>query len=82
MSKRVFWPLVLIIMGLIFIASNLGFFPVIFWRLWPLMLILIGLGGLVTSDKEEWMMKSSSIKKPATKKKTAKKKSTKTKSKK
>jgi len=54
MPKRVFWPLSLVIMGLIFLASNLGLLPKKFWDLWPLILIVVGLGGLVTSDKEEW----------------------------
>ncbi|MEN8253474.1 MAG: DUF5668 domain-containing protein [Patescibacteria group bacterium] len=54
MPKRVFWPLALVIMGLIFLASNVGLLPKKFWDLWPLILIVVGLGGLVTSDKEEW----------------------------
>jgi len=54
MPKRVFWPLALVIMGLIFLASNVGLLPRRFWDLWPLVLIVVGLGGLVTSDKEEW----------------------------
>lgn len=55
MPKRVFWPLTLIIMGLIFLASNLQLLPSSFWNLWPLILIVVGLGGLLTSDREEWM---------------------------
>lgn len=54
MPKRVFWPAALVTMGLIFLASNLGLLPREFWNLWPIILIVVGLGGLLTSDKEEW----------------------------
>ncbi len=54
MPKRVFWPIALVIMGLIFLASNLGMLPREFWNLWPLILIVVGLGGLLTSDREDW----------------------------
>ncbi len=60
MPKRVFWPLTLIIMGLIFLASNLQLLPSSFWNLWPLILIVVGLGGLLTSDREEWMVDTKS----------------------
>lgn len=56
MSKQVFWPLSLVIMGLIFIASNLGLLPREFWNLWPLLLVIVGLGGLLTADRLEWMV--------------------------
>ena len=55
MPKRVFWPLTLVLMGLIFLASNLGYLPAEFWNLWPLILIIVGLGGLLTADREEWL---------------------------
>jgi uncharacterized BrkB/YihY/UPF0761 family membrane protein len=90
MPKRIFWPVTLIVMGLVFMASSLGYFPEQFWKLWPLILVVVGLGGLLTSDREEWYVQiknSSSPKKKAapvkkaaakTSKKTAvKKKSTK-----
>jgi hypothetical protein len=54
MPKRVFWPAAMVVMGLIFIASNLGLLPRFFWNLWPVILIIVGLGGLLISDKEEW----------------------------
>jgi hypothetical protein len=54
MPKRVFWPATLVVMGLVFLASNLGLLPREFWNLWPVILIIVGLGGLLTSDKEEW----------------------------
>ena len=56
MSKQVFWPLTLVIMGLIFIASNLGLLPRDFWNLWPLILVIVGLGGLATADRVEWLV--------------------------
>jgi hypothetical protein len=56
MPKQVFWPLTLVIMGLVFIASNLGLLPREFWNLWPLILVVVGLGGLLTSDRTEWMV--------------------------
>jgi len=70
MPKRTFWPITLVIMGLIFMASNLGYLPRAFWNLWPLILVIVGLGGLITSDREEWMItpKKSSTKKSSSKK--------------
>jgi len=77
MPKRVFWPAALIVMGLVFLASNLSLLPREFWNLWPLMLIIIGLGGLLTSDREDWMedqKTSAKVTKPRSKpKKTSKK---------
>lgn len=69
MPKRTFWPVTLIVMGLIFMASNLGYLPQDFWSLWPLILVVVGLGGLITSDREEWMSVVKKVKKPASKKK-------------
>lgn len=57
MPKRVFWPVALVVVGIIFLASNVGMLPRTFWNLWPLILIIVGLGGLLISDKEEWMEK-------------------------
>lgn len=54
MPKRVFWPVAMVTMGLIFLASNLGLLPRQFWNLWPVILIIVGLGGLLTSDNEDW----------------------------
>lgn len=54
MPKRVFWPAALVIMGLIYLASNMGLLPPQFWNFWPLMLIIVGLGGLLISDREDW----------------------------
>jgi hypothetical protein len=76
MPKRVFWPLTMVVMGLIFLASNLGMLPREFWNLWPLILIVVGLGGLLTSDREQWLVEtqpkrpsSAKTKRPARKKK-------------
>ena len=32
MPKKVFWPVTLVIMGLIFMASNMGYLPKAFWN--------------------------------------------------
>lgn len=76
MPKRVFWPASLVVMGLIFLASNLGLLPREFWNLWPIILIVVGLGGLLTSDSEEWDS-ATSTKKPSKKRSTRKKTSSK-----
>jgi hypothetical protein len=55
MPKKVFWPASLVVMGLVFMASNMGYLPVKFFNLWPIILVVVGLGGLVTSDRDEWM---------------------------
>lgn len=76
MPKRVFWPAALVVMGLVFLASNMGYLPPEFWNFWPLLLIIVGLGGLLTSDREEWMVEPGAKKSkstPAKKAKTVKK---------
>lgn len=70
MPKKVFWPLTLVVMGLIFLASNMRLLPSSFWNLWPVILIVVGLGGLVTSDQDDWQPRSHAPKamaKPASK---------------
>ncbi len=74
MPKRVFWPATLVIMGLIFMASNIGLLSLTFWNLWPIILVIVGLGGLLTSDREEWLVEPKKKKSPTKKKKTARKK--------
>jgi len=82
MPKRIFWPAVAVVKGLIFLASNLGMLPQSLWNLWPLILIIVGLGGLLTSDNDEWyVLPKKAVKKTAKsarraskKKKVAKKK--------
>lgn len=78
MPKKIFWPLALAIMGLVLLASNLGILPRDFWNLWPIILIVVGLGGLITSDRDEWLIEKTKAVK--TKKATTKttKKATKT----
>ena len=63
MPKRVFWPIALVILGIILLASNVGMMPKTLWNLWPLLFIIIGLGGLLISDKEEWDIEKSAPKK-------------------
>ena len=80
MPKRVFWPAALIILGIVLLTANLGFMPREFWNLWPLLFIIVGLGGLLTSDREEWMYEEKKASKPrakTAKKSSAKKKTTK-----
>lgn len=60
MPKKIFWPLTLVIMGLIILAAFLGLLPSEFTSFWPLMLIVVGLGGLLTADRDEWMVDQSS----------------------
>ena len=74
MPKKVFWPVTLVIMGFIFLASNLGYLPREFWNLWPIILIVVGLGGLLTSDSDEWDVAKKKSKKKVIKKTTVKKK--------
>ena len=74
MPKKVFWPATLAVMGFILLSSNLGLLPATFWNLWPIILIVVGLGGLITADKETWIV--------AGKPKKAKRKSSRTTSKK
>ncbi len=81
MPKKLFWPLTLVVMGLILLASNMGLLPAIFWNFWPLMLIIVGLAGILISDRDDWnkpkktvKKKKSSSKKSSKKRKTSKKK--------
>jgi hypothetical protein len=82
MPKKIFWPATLIVMGLIILAAILDLLPSEFMNFWPLMLIIVGLGGLLTADRDEWMSDSSKKSKAAPKsnaksvKKTAKSTST------
>lgn len=83
MPKRVFWPLTLLVMGVIIFSTYLGILPSQLTPFWPLVLITVALGGLFLSDREDWVLdepvttekKKRTAKKPAQKaaKKTAKK---------
>lgn len=59
MPKKVFWPASLVVMGLVFMAAILDLLPREFLSFWPLLLIIVGLGGLLTSDRDEWMVPTS-----------------------
>jgi len=69
MPKKVFWPISLVIMGFVFLASNMGYLPTRFW-------IVVGLGGLLTSDRDEWLDEPKKVakKSPSRKQKTTRKK--------
>lgn len=69
MKKAYFWPVAMIVMGLIFLANQVGLLPRDYWNLWPIILIVVGLGGLLTADRDEWMHDS-----PAASKSKARKK--------
>ncbi len=45
-SKGVFWPLMAIGAGVLFLLQNLGLLPPDTWRYWPIILVVIGLMGL------------------------------------
>lgn len=62
MSKQIFWPSAMIVMGFIILASNLGLLPIALWSLWPIILIVVGLGGLLTSDRAEWLSQTGKTK--------------------
>ena len=55
MKKAYFWPVAMIVMGLVILAQNLGMLPLAFMNFWPLILIVVGLGGLLTADRDEWL---------------------------
>lgn len=50
-NRSLFWPLTLIILGLVFLAYNLGMLSQDVWstliNLWPMLLVLIGLDGIL-----------------------------------
>lgn len=56
MPKQVFWPAAIVTLGLIYLASAMGYLPAEYHFLWPIIMIVVGLGGLVTSDREEWLV--------------------------
>lgn len=79
MPKRMFWPIAMLVIGSILIATRLELLPVEFVNLWPIVLIVVGLGGLLISDKEEWDGQPKSTIKKATKKSAKRKVAKKTK---
>ena len=54
MKKAYFWPVAMIVMGLVILAQNLGMLSAGFGNFWPLVLVVVGLGGVLTADREEW----------------------------
>lgn len=79
MPKRMFWPVAMLVIGAILIATKLGLLPAQLWNLWPIVLIVVGLGGLLISDTEEWDTADKPKAKNTTKRKTTKKKTTRSK---
>lgn len=49
-KRKIFWPLLIIIVGLYLLADNLGLLPAEYlnniWRFWPVVLIALGLSML------------------------------------
>jgi hypothetical protein len=63
-SNRVFWAIILVALGFLFLASNLGLMSLNVWSLfWPVFLILLGVWFLFgsTRGKSELVMESGSI---------------------
>ncbi len=83
MPKKVFWPAAMLVMGIIFFGTNTGVFASEFANLWAIVLIIAGLGGLLLSDREGWLVnpvkptKKATAKPTKKAKKPAKKKTTK-----
>jgi hypothetical protein len=44
--------------GTHFHGFQYGYLPQAFWNLWPLILVIVGLGGLITADREEWLVEN------------------------
>jgi len=55
MSKAYFWPATLVVMGLVILASRLGMLSDEFTDLWPVIMLVVGLGGLLTADRSNWL---------------------------
>lgn len=66
MPKLVFWPAAILTLGLIYLASAMGYLPAEFHFFWPIVMIVVGLGGLLTSDRMEWMADPSKKKQTVT----------------
>ena len=63
-SSRVFWAVLLVGLGLLFLANNLGFMNLNIWGLfWPVFLILLGIWFLIgtTRGRSELVMEEGSI---------------------
>jgi len=74
MPKRAFYPAAIIMFGLIEMANLMGYFPRELREFWPILMVVVGLGGLLTADKEAWMTtptKTSSVSMRVNSKKTA-----------
>lgn len=67
MTKRAFYPAAIILFGLIEMANLLGYFPVELRTFWPILMIIVGLGGILTADKEAWLTTERKTSSPATK---------------
>ena len=55
MSKKYFWPLAMIILGVIMSLTMLGFLPLYLLWFWPVVMLLVGLSALLLADRDEWI---------------------------
>lgn len=55
MPKQYFWPATLILFGAIFAGTCIGVMPVQLLIIWPIFMLIIGLGGLATADRNDWL---------------------------
>jgi hypothetical protein len=46
-KRGIFWGLMILIFGILFLAHNLGFLSYEVWSLWPLILIILGIKKLL-----------------------------------
>jgi hypothetical protein len=60
MPKKFFWPIALVVMGGVIFLSQTDMIPQEIANLWPVVLIIVGLGGLLTADRDEWLTEEKS----------------------
>jgi hypothetical protein len=46
-KDKIFWGILILIVGLLFLGNNLGYISGSVWRWWPLLLILWGIKKLI-----------------------------------
>jgi hypothetical protein len=68
MSKQYFWPLTMIILGMIMALTMFGYLPMYLLWFWPMVMLLVGLSALLLADAPEW---NTPPKKKSTKSNTA-----------
>lgn len=56
--RSFFWPIVLVIIGLLLLLTNLGIIPVTIWKWWPVILIAIAVYMLTRRRKKNYLFSS------------------------